>query len=437
VTLNNFEAKILTIFLILFPSSFSLIFSKTKEAQNVFKKWISDGDFHQYVFKDIPISTMCNKLNSQFTNTFNSLTTDKHNAQHLLMRVFHIKPEQEFTLNEKNINILTQIYNSLDTDINNFFQILISNKNSGLSLNKNEEKENFLTILDKYTSFMSLILANNNWDEIYNYYFSLANRFFEYSFGEKNWDNFKKYLIDPALWPITRLVYSTLWRTLSGFGWKDWAQETLNALTYETSQGNTIVYIAGGCDVYQLLRHNINNIEVIDPILPTQPKYYIKNWHWFIKENSKNNGIGDTFILITKDNKKLTLKRTSYKTYGNFTATLSSNKKITLPKSITRWDVYNNLNKKIGHVTFKRRFCKQKDFDPAPNKKLLISFNELYFITTKDRSDSWGIDPTKFYKNTKIYVKQLRTPVTKKVLCHLCAADRLPFSFIKLGTCIN
>jgi len=68
---------------------------------------------------------------------------------------------------------------------------------------------------------------------------------------------------------------------------------------------------------------------------------------------------------------------------------------------------------------------------------MMISFNELYFVTSPNPQKTWGIDPKKFPDDFIIVAKQLRSPITKDMMVNMRNAELKPFSFIALGTEIN
>jgi len=182
-----------------------------------------------------------------------------------------------------------------------------------------------------------------------------------------------------------------------------------------------------------LFKHGIYNIESIDPLLPSQPKFYADGWSWIIRED----GIGDKIELKFED-KEITLKRVEFRTYGTFKAKLHTGLEEDVQKSMTRWGIYDKQSgKQLGNWVIHRRFATQDDFIMDKKKVLLLSFNELYFVTTITPTRSWGIDLDKFQDDFKVYVKQLRAPVTKQVALNMQAADVSAFSFIALGSQIN
>ncbi|MFA6991187.1 MAG: hypothetical protein WC192_04025, partial [Candidatus Babeliales bacterium] len=237
-------------------------------------------------------------------------------------------------------------------------------------------------------------------------------------------------------YPIVRMIYSIMWNYLAGHGWKDWSKSTLSVLKDLTKNGGAVVYIAGGTDIYQLLKYGIYNITVIDPVLPSQPNYYSDIWDWLVVSKTENNGIGDV-VNYNFGDRKIVMKRTSFNKTGSFQAELSFGKIIDIIQSRTQWTVYDDLGNELGNVIFERRFCRQDDFVKKDNSHLLISFNELYYIASNNLNDSWGIDISKIGDNFKMFVKQLQSPIDKNVLCNMQKADNSDFSFIKLGSNTN
>jgi hypothetical protein len=212
-------------------------------------------------------------------------------------------------------------------------------------------------------------------------------------------------------------------------GWQHWHVDTLQALKKEADAGKEILYIAGGTDIYQLFKSGIYNIRIIDPMLPTQPKYYSDGWEWFI------NGDEATFSC---GKKKLRMKRAGYKKIGgSFSLTLSNDKKVKIDKSITTWHLLDG-KKKLGEIVFERRLTDQKDFKVKKKQAILLSSNELYFIAAPKESDGWGIDPRKFDEKIKIYIKQLQKPVNKAIVCNMrYEIKQEEFAFISLGSCVD
>ena len=263
--------------------------------------------------------------------------------------------------------------------------------------------------------------------------FALANRMFEYCFGPDTNGNFCSLLMDRSLHPIAELFYATMWYSLASKGWQHWHDSCLRAIKKEYNRGKEIVYVAGGSDIYQLLKNNIFRIRVIDPLLPSQPLYYSEGWDWLVTDDPS--AIGDRLIL-NFGNKKLVMMRTRYEKTGMFAADLSTAERVDLPKSITTWTI-SEKNKKIGYVIFERRFCDKNDFSAKPKQTLLMSFNEMYYIVVPADKSGWGIGVDQLPDNITLYVKQLRRPLNKKIMTGIVRAEETPLNFISLGSCVT
>lgn len=410
--------------------------AETKQADDVFGRWIKT----QNVFKDRSPEAMKDSLNDAYVATLKQKYHDQAELlvplNELVESVFaaEIKNGQlDATLNDGLKKNLTFMYGLLETDIPGFVDFLRHHGLESNEVNKKDKEIDFHDVIKKYYGFMQLLFAHSDYFPETEYLFSTANRFFEFLFRPDTWPHCKKMLTDHAMYPIARVFYSTIWYYLSGHGWKHWNNECLEDLKKEYDQGKTIVYIASGNDLYQLLKKGIYRIEVIDPLLPSQPKFYAEGWSWIIRED----GIGDK-IEMKIDDKELELRRVEYHTYGTFRAKLHTGLEEDVPKTMTRWGIFDKkTNKQLGNWTIHRRFSTQDDFKMDSKKALLLSFNELYFVTTVSPAKSWGIDPNLFPDDFKVYIKQLRAPVTKQMAQNMQAADASEFSFIALGSQIN
>jgi hypothetical protein len=278
---------------------------------------------------------------------------------------------------------------------------------------------------------MRLLFAQEDSERRKAYLFAVANRLFEFCYGPETFAGFKPMLHNTPEYPIVRLLYSTMWHYLVGDGWKHWHNTCLDGLKKEVDSGKRVSYIAGGNDIYQLLKLGIYAIDVIDPMLPSQPEYYAEGWDWLIKKD----GLGDE-IMIDFPDKKLVMKRISYSEQGAFDAKLSTGITESLPLSKTTWHVFDRSNqKKLGSIVFDRRFCNQQDFIAHDKRALLISFNEMYFVAAPESLNGWGINLEKISPEMPIFIKQLRKPISRQVLLNLREAETSPFYFILLGSC--
>lgn len=232
-----------------------------------------------------------------------------------------------------------------------------------------------------------------------------------------------------ADYPILQELYVTLWSTLAEEGWFRWHEECLDHLKKVSDAGKTIVYLGGGCDIYPLLAHGIYNITIVDPLLPTQKKYYPDDYEHLIKGQGSSGGINDR-IFCTANNKKIVLTRSAFCPLNNYLVTkLPSGQERCFAASQTTWTVVID-NQTKGLVTFDRRYLTQEDLAPHPNKALLISWNELYFII----NGNWKVFTTTI---DHIFVKQLAQPLSQKtikVMQQVHQANVTSFKFIGFGS---
>lgn len=272
--------------------------------------------------------------------------------------------------------------------------------------------------------------------------FSLANRFFEFSFSPTTFPLFKTYFIDQSKHDCARCALAVMWEQLAGKGWCCWHVDCLRALEKRFLKGDKIVYLAGGTDVAQLIKHGIYNIKVIDPQLPSQEKYYVKAWNFLFEGSGEEVGIGsDTVLFVGKNGKKVKAVRMLYESQSKeFAMMLSTREESSFIQSKTVWALLDEHENPLGVLTFERRPINQRDLVPVKGKTLLISFNELHFITVPPEFDGWGISPYELDKEVQLFVKQLRYPINKPIMQnmqHAALANYLYLKFISLGSCIN
>lgn len=332
----------------------------------------------------------------------------------------------------------SHVYSLLGGKTENFISYLKKSGFLSKKVNDLEEKISYAPVIDKYTNVFDALFDRGNEKRKNEFLFTVSNRFFDYCFNPVTHHKFQTLFDNKASLPIVRLLYSVMWRNLAGSGWCHWHEESLKQLKKDADAGKEIVYIAGGTDIYQLLEHGIYNIRIIDPLLPTQPKYYSKSWDWFSQGYGRDSGVGER-IPVKLKNREIFMHRVSCKPQEDFFTVKLSNKKTELiEKCITTWHLYDKKNKFLGKMIFDRRLTNQNDFIYSPNKSLLISFNEFYFISINDKDGGWGIDSKKFDDRLKIVVKQLEKPVDKKMACNFSKTFRDDkFSFMSLGTSIN
>ena len=309
---------------------------------------------------------------------------------------------------------------------------------AGLSseeLNTLDEATKFNMLLTRYTGFFRMLFADQS-EESVEREFAAANRFVEFCFGSKTFLHVQKILQTPASKPLGRFLYAGMWKTLAGNGWKYWHKDTLNRLRQAYENGKTVVYVAGGSDVYQLLAHGIYNIKVIDPQLNgAQDNYYADQWEWLLKGTGPSGGAGDELLFNTPD-KKIVARRAKLVEGKRFSVKLDGGEELRPVSSTVVWEIFENDVPK-GTLTFERRLATQEDFQPKDNEELLMSFNELFFIILPVEQDGWPIDPHKFANNISIHIKQLRKPVTKPMMENMAWVEEHNLAFLRLGTAVK
>ncbi len=420
--------------------------AERRNADQVFDRWINKkGAYFQRVFNEVDIAENACSLDAQRRSLFNKRFYTYRNKLNSFGKFFiatathpslamTLEASNDFTLEAK--QELTKIFNLLQNNVPGFVAYLKQCGFASEQLNEQELAVGYTDVLDQYKRLMHVLFVRDKRVVEQEHLFTVANHFFDYCFSSKTWPSFYKLLQSTKNHPIARLLYTTMWYHLAGDGWKNWHADTLNELQKRCQNGGSVVYVAGGTDLYQLLDHGIYNIKVIDPMLPSQPDYYTEGWHWLVRGGGADGGIGDELVVPTK-NKKLLLKRSFYQQTGFFNAKLSTGKGCKIPQSITDWQVYDQgSGRLVGKITYDRRFCQQRDFCVEPRQHLLMSFNELYFLTTNDQ-DGWGIQPQKLSNKFELFVKQLHRPINKHVVCHMSVADASSLNFIKLGSSIN
>ncbi len=260
-----------------------------------------------------------------------------------------------------------------------------------------------------------------------------TNDLVEQSFSGKQADLFLKMHSDKTQHESLQFLYTTMWSVLAEHGWCTWDSSCLKALKQEHDSGKTIVYIGGGCDIYELITNGIYNIIVIDPILPTQKNYYPDDYLYLIQGSGPDHGLNDQITGLA-GNKRLTLKRSGFESMPDYISfSLPSGQQRCTQVSKTTWTVLDKKQHPIGTIIFDRRFTTQKDFELAPDRVLLFSWNELFFVINGE----WGIKTNQFQDDITLFIKQLRKPITKEMIDNMHHAhelNRSKFKFIGLGS---
>ena len=389
---NGFRLLALLLLSFLLLSGLS-VNGECKEASDIFDGWINRMDgLYQTVFPSIKLGTIKPVLSRE-----NNAIISARIKQMVLWDQY--KTLEHFLFH----------------DTRQFISFLSNIGLNGQKLNEEEARMPIQDIIMKYCQFTQFLCAGLEKDIRECVLFELANNFFTFSFSNKYWRDTSRMFYDSAKYPVLRFLYSTIWFYLAGNGWKHWSLETLRALkSHINTTDGTVIYIAGGTDIYQLLSHGIYNIRIIDPYLLTQSNYYTRGWAWLL-----HGAVGDVFTFKNQSGELLTGKRES------------------CDEKVTIWAIYKKHNNRCGSVTLERRRCRQQDFNVPVGDALLMSCNELYFIISSNPDISWGIDFMKFSPKFTMFIKQLHQPVSKSILSHMHQADSSPFNFIKLGTAVT
>ncbi|MFH1254089.1 MAG: hypothetical protein V1646_01510 [bacterium] len=422
-----------------------------KTAQDVLGNWVSSQRcYSDYSFDNMPDGMnefFLQRLNKSYLKYKDKLTslvpflsdcTNGYISEDGQITGFEI--DDDFRQN------FSTIYQLIENNMPRFVSYLKDHKFDFSTENNGKDQDSDVNfVINKYRFLDRLFFSNPSKFVEKERLFSFSNRCFEYCFNSPTWPDFKKYLDNNSDHQLVKFLYSTMWYHLVGEGWKDWNNQALIQIAEKSKQGARVVYIAGGLDIYQLLKYGIYNIDIIDPMLPSLEKYYSsKNWEWLIKGNGKNNGLEDK-ITFDFDGRKISLIRKKYSKNGVFVVHLSAKEKRKIEKSVTDWMVFDENNKYLGSVTFYRRFCDHADFitlsidkKSADQKKeerlILMSFNELYYAFLPKEASGWNINIKHLPENAKIYVKQLRMPVDVDVLKNIARAEESKFKFIRLGS---
>jgi len=408
----------------------------------LFENWIEEQD----VFRDVDITTMNKILGVRNINRIKKIILNTVSELQICSGFFDLN----FSINDDFLDMISgkvikqycnEIYALLQNDVVGYIKKLEENNFSTKITNRVETKKNLDHVLKRNKKIFDSLFDQRDESKREEFLFTIANKFFEFCFQEKTFPKFKRLINDDDKHSIARLLLTIIWSNLAEHGWQHWHRDCIDRIKRECGKGHEVVYIAGGTDIYQLIKNGIYNIRVIDPFLSTQPEYYSEDWKVLVEADHV-----DT-IKVPKTN--LVMKKISHKKTGEtLVAELSKGEKEKIKSSVTKWDLVDKSNKKIGRVTFERRFVHQEDFVsrgdlPGVARRakpgcLLISFNEIYFISAPISQNGWGINPAKFPDNIKFFVKQLRNPVDKKILLNYrYNTTQRKLHYIHLGTCVN
>ncbi len=412
--------------------------SKTVDADEYFKRWAQI----QHVLNKIDLCEMKNGL------TFNQLQDLKSrynvNLHFLktLIRFFDLKSSKNFEgiLAQNQLpndyklkDTVNNIYELIQNDFQGFVESLKEKGIGKAGVHSEEERINMDILASKYWAILSMLFIHQDQFKSEKIFFALGDKTFEYCFYPKTFDDFKELISNKNYHGIARLVVFFLWKTLVNLGWKWWHQDVLDAVKKTTDNNGQMVYIAGGSDIYTPIKHGIYNIKVIDPMLPTQDRYYSQDWQWLV-EPETGDGIGDNIEFVL-DEAKVNLKRIAHKVTGNFNYKSWDGKKTQIPQSVTTWKVTgpeylkkgsSNKIVELGKVIYERKMVKQEDFTAEKNKAVVMSLTEQITAIKAPKMSpfgmvevGWGIDPSKFGNNLQVYIKQLSKPINKQILKNL------------------
>ncbi|MBM3887037.1 hypothetical protein FJ364_03835 [Candidatus Dependentiae bacterium] len=416
-----------------------------KDASEVFKRWIQI----QQIIPDCSFKDLPSEINEQFVQDFKTsyeMQIAVLNKQLPFLKTFSNGCINDYgyqisvPLNEIFEQNIKTFYELADTDISNLLDLL-----ENFELFDNAPTNNASNnLVEQFNGVTQLFFSGHSDSRKVEFMFNLANRYAEWVFGDKFSENMQRLFTDSSKHQVIRYLYSVIWQKLAGHGWKNWHQGSLTNLAREAAQGKTVVYIAGGSDLYQLIKSGVYNIINIDPQLPTQPTYYTNDWEYILLGNVNDQ------IIFNDSSKKIVMVRKSFNRTGKqFKAVLANNQTVVIDESETVWDIYDTTNetKKVGNYTLKRRYCNQNDFNLRDNEVMLMSFNELHYIcqpqslgTSAPGNQGWGIDIATLSPSFKIYVKQLRNPLTRSTLTNMHMAtllNSIDLGYISLGSCIN
>ena len=352
--------KIITLFTAALFAGSCLV-AITKDANEVFKKW----NAWQHIMLDVNLDQLhekpANDIIGNFRTAYENSLYDLNYYRPFLKTITNEQVHEygyqfKTPADEAFLENIQKIQGLVAHDMPEFINFL---QEHGFTKNPKHTKGK---ILEKNLALTSALFPTKDKDEAEQVMFSVANKFFEFCFDQKSFPIFQKMLLEPANHAITKYLYSTIWFHLAGTGWKNWSKNTLDRLQEEAKAGKTIKYIAGGSDVFQMLKRGVYNVRVIDPQLPSQGKYYTNDWAWFALGNQDTKSMGDQVVYVDGD-KKILLTRSLYQETGEtFKARLANGQVVLLPKSFTIWNITNQEGEQLGSYVFERRFVKQDDY---------------------------------------------------------------------------
>ncbi len=393
--------------------------AQTRRAEDVFAKWLT----WQRIVADVSLSDV--PVDDGTVKRLAALPADlKARLPSLKIPGANASKEESAACRDS----VQAVLGSFERDPSTFFDLLRKPPFTTAEVEQAEAKMKTEDVTARYRGLIDGLLGDTDEDEAAQV--ALGNRFFEYAFGERSHGEFRALLDVPAAFPFARLIYTGIWYPLSGNGWRLWHENTLRSLRRESDRGREVVYVAGGSDIYHPIRRGVARLRVIDPLLPTQGKYYSQGWQFLIRGVGPGGGIGDRIVF---GKEKITMRRSEFRSLGRFK--LGPHE---IEESVTVWDIEYRLRfgrRKTGRFVLERRPVRQSDFADT-GRAYLISMNELYYVVPAD-SKNWGIRPEQFPKEFAMHVKQLRRPVQRSEMLNMQNLKEARFSFIRLGSAVD
>ena len=395
-----------------------------RDEQQLFAKWFE----HQIILQDVDPDQKHVTKNDNFSTYYAKHAHEFAGIKPLVNACFKQDETRIIPL-----LIAYKMRNWLSKKIKKFIEFLQCKNTRFIDQvqNKHELRRPVTQTIRTYNKFASLLVADQPRDPAL---FAIANRMFEYCYGD-GFATFKQLLAKEQDHQVARFLLAIMWFQLVGEGWHNWHADSLANIVAAARTGRELVYMAGGNDIKApleaLVLGNVKGfrITMIDPILPSQERYYAEDYDWWVTGELgdamtlKINGIGYRLV------------RSAQTVDGAFDAHLSTGEICQLPKSTTTWELRDSKNTCLGNVVFERRYGQQHDLERSMNEvAYIISFNELYFVAVDKAFGGWGFEVADLPENTSFLVKQLRRPVPKKMVCNIKYAEREPCYFIQMGS---
>lgn len=403
---------------------------QTAKAFDVFHKWFDCQD----VYHDRDFNDRAEALDDSFLLAF------KNNYETFFSELKELNPflsglsnnqineygyQLRLPLDETMKLRIALMHQLFDKDFSALVECFAINQVTSRALNSQELLTTPALVIEKYKALLRILFSHPNKISENEYCFAAANRIFEWCFSGDTAQLYQSFFTNEAFHPFARFLNTIIWYYLIGDGWKHWHAGCLTDLQQEASAGKEVVYIAGGSDLIPLLKNRIYSIRVIDPFLPSQTSYYSEGWHFLVQGD-----IGDE-IIFNHEFQHITLRRSLQQENGRFYVKLSTGSVEELPHTTTIWDIIDKNEKRLGNIIIERRLAANNDFIPQQDKTLVMSYDEATYIALPETLNGWGIDITQFDKTFKLFIKQLRTPITRIELYNLRISSLLNHANLK------